>query len=148
MRPAVIHNQANEIAHRVVQSHFRGDRGDDLVFHHAIHGGTLQRIAQIGRSEKYFDERGQILADRFARLAFESHVGQRRGVTFGYRAQLTLPSSSAMNVRINVASDLGASSCRSNTSARSTAKRAPNTFNSMRAARPAASISARAASSI
>src|SRR5208283_3454664 len=108
-------------AHGIVQAHLRGDGRDDLILHSAVHGGTFQRVAQIGRSKKCLDEHREVLADCFAGLPFERHVGQRRGVTFGYRAQLTLPSSSTMNVRISAASDLGASSCFSKTSARSTA---------------------------
>src|SRR5271170_3790745 len=148
MRAAVIHNQANEIAHGIVQAHLGGDRGDDFVLHRAVHRGAFQGIAQIGRSEKSFHERAKVLAHGFAALAFESNVGEGCGVAFGDGAQLTLLSSSAMNVRISAASDFGASSCFSNTAARSTARRAPSTFSSTRAARPAASISARAASSI
>src|ERR1700733_11684327 len=148
MRAAVIHDQANEIAHGIVQAHFRGNGADHLIFYGAVHGRTFQSIAQIGRRKKGIDERAQILAHGFPALALERDVSQGRGVAFGDSTQLTLLSSSAMKVRRSAASDLGESSWRNSTSARSTARRAPSAFSSMRPARLAASISARAARSI
>src|SRR5437899_4289317 len=148
VRPLVVHNNKQKIPHDAARAHPCCQFLDHSMLCRAFHRRVCQNIAQFRglciRRAKIL----QLLTDRPRRALFQRDVRQCRRVLQARRPQFGLPCRLCTKLLIIASCTAGVICFATSDSAPSTARRAANSFNSTRAARSAASISALAAARI
>src|SRR5258708_1136114 len=145
VRPLVVHNNEQKIPHNAARAKACYQFFHYAVLRRAFHRRIAQHVAQLSglriRRAKFF----QLLPHRLRRALFQRDVRQRRRVLQARRPQFALPCRLCTKLLIIASCTAGVICFATSDSAPSTASLAASSFNSTRAARSAASISALAA---
>src|SRR5580658_727558 len=142
MRAAMIRDHKKKIANDLSSAGARRNLFDHAMFRLARHAGACQKIAQLARLTKSRREIVQLLERRISRALSERDIRERIRILQTCRLQFGLPSRLFTKLSISDSCAAGVNCFASSDSAPSTASDAASAFNSMRAARSAASTSA------